>query len=172
LNPAQPIYERELYSVKRVISFLAALALVVGIPILTATSAGAAPVSAPSLSSRAHTGGEISGGTEAPTGASGIDPSCRSVSFTGSAGYIAVQTSPTGRIAWGIYMYSPENRYGLWVVSVYVGGRQVDRKVQAYEPHGSVASSQGPPGSILSIRASMTNENGEFTSVPVGCVIP
>jgi hypothetical protein len=98
--------------------------------------------------------------------------SCRSIRYSGSAGYIAVRTSSIGTVAWGIYMKAAVNRIGLWFVTVYVGERQVDHKVQAYEPHGSVPASLAKPGSIFSIRATMTNEHGDFESVPNGCLIP
>ena len=160
---------------KPIISCLAALCLLVGVTI--PAEAGAAPMANPAAVSSIDTSGGMSSaaavwGLLAATTRSSPSPSCRSVTFRGNAGYIAVQTSPAGRVTWGIYMYSPENRYGLWVVSVFVGARQVDRKVQAYEPHGSVAASQGRPGSVFSLRASMTNDNGEFTSVPDDCIIP
>jgi hypothetical protein len=68
----------------------------------------------------------------------GGSPLCGLIVCTGTAGYIAVQTSPGGVVSWGIYMYNPQNRYGVWVARVYVGKRQVDRKAQSYELHGSV----------------------------------
>jgi hypothetical protein len=85
---------------------------------------------------------------------------------------ISVQTSPGGTIAWGIYMYDPDNRYGAWVVDVMVGTKRDDRKVQDYEPHGSVASESARPGLVFSLEASMTNENGRFVNVPDRCLIP
>jgi hypothetical protein len=93
-------------------------------------------------------------------------PSCRSVAFRGTAGVISVQTSPGETIAWGIYMYDPDNRYGAWVVDVMVGTKRDDRKVQDYEPHGSVASESARPGLVFrSRRACPMRTAGSSTSL-------
>jgi hypothetical protein len=99
-------------------------------------------------------------------------PSCRHHVFRGNAGYIAVQTSPKGYVAWGIYMYKPANRWGHWEVDVFVGNRRVDHKSQNYEPHGSVSPKDAKPGRTFHIRAVMTNADGTFVNVPNACRIP
>ncbi|QXJ23083.1 hypothetical protein AGRA3207_004198 [Actinomadura graeca] len=100
-------------------------------------------------------------------------PSCRSITFTGNAGRISVQTSPGGSVAWGIYMHDPSENAGPWVVDVYVGNRRVDHKTQNYPPHGSVAPRDAKSGRIFTIKATHTDLKGRVShEVPNGCVIP
>jgi hypothetical protein len=101
-------------------------------------------------------------------------PSCRSVTFTGNGGYIAYQTSSTGTVAWGIYLYSKIEEAGPWIVSVYVNNKRVDYKIQLYAPHGSIPRSLAPKGSIVSISASHTsNYSGKvYSSIPNSCIVP
>lgn len=117
----------------------------------------------------------LSGSTLArvtPTASTASTVSCRHHTFVGNAGYIAVQTSKRGYVAWGIYMYAPQNKWGHWEVNVYVGSRRVDHKSQNYEPHGSVSPRDAKKGRTFHITATMTNENGTFVNVPNACIIP
>lgn len=100
-------------------------------------------------------------------------PSCGAVEFPGDAGKISVQTSPSGTIAWGIYLYDASKNDGPWSVDVYVGFRRVDHKDQNYAPHGSVSPGDAPSGQTFHIEATHTDLEGNFyTSVPNACVIP
>jgi RHS repeat-associated protein len=110
-------------------------------------------------------------------------PSCGSIVYPGSTGYIAVQTVPqgtpgyrvpdaSGKVVWGIYMYYPIFNYGHWTVSVQINGHQVDHKDQYYPPHGSIQPTDAPSGSVLTIQAEWTFLWFSAVSVPNACIVP
>jgi len=99
-------------------------------------------------------------------------PSCRSITYPGSAGKISVQTSSNGYVTWGIYMNDTWNRWGSWTVDVFVGKRRVDHKSQDYEPHGTVNPKDAKSGSTFHITATMSNLFGTFSNMPNECIIP
>jgi hypothetical protein len=39
-------------------------------------------------------------------------PSCISITYEGNAGYISIQTTPEGRVVWGVYMHNPARHLG------------------------------------------------------------
>jgi hypothetical protein len=78
-------------------------------------------------------------------------PSCRSYTAYGNVGYIAVQTSPTGYLQWGAYMYNARDNSGHWAVGVFINARKVDGKSQFYAPHGSLPPSTAKPGSVFTL---------------------
>ena len=100
--------------------------------------------------------------------------SCHSITYKGSAGAIHVQTSKSGYVAWGIYMYNSKLDAGPWNVDVYVGKTRVDHKDQNYALHGSVNPKDAKKGKIFHITATHhANANGKtYGSVPNECVIP
>ena len=101
-------------------------------------------------------------------------PSCRAITYRGDGGAIHVQTSPSGTVVWGIYMYDSELDAGPWTVDVYVGKRLDDQKVQDYAPHGSVNPKHAKKGAVFSITAThyATANETWYDSVPNGCIIP
>lgn len=40
-------------------------------------------------------------------------PSCKSVTFTGNSGYVSYQVSPSGYLAWGIYLFNKSEEEDL-----------------------------------------------------------
>jgi hypothetical protein len=101
-------------------------------------------------------------------------PSCRHITYRGNAGYIAVQTSKSGYVAWGIYMYNPKLDAGPWNVNVYVGTRRVDHKEQNYAPHGSVNPKDAKKGKAFHISATHTAiaNHEKYVNVRNECIIP
>ena len=110
-------------------------------------------------------------GTTAPGGSA--MPSCRRADVFGSSGTIHIQTSPSGTVAWGIYMHAYGANWGPWKVAVLVNGKQVDFKNQVYPPHGSVPPSRAPSGSVFSIAAVHVDALGRIhRSRPNACIVP
>lgn len=100
-------------------------------------------------------------------------PSCRSITYRGKAGYIAVQTSSSGYVSWGIYLYNKADEPGPWKADVFVNGKRVDGKVQEYAPHGSVSPKHATKGGTFSITASHITPSGRVVgSIPNACRIP
>jgi hypothetical protein len=64
-------------------------------------------------------------------------PSCLDHQWVGNSGVINVRTSPSRTIAWNVV--DNVDNGGQWTALVYVDDRLVDKKVQNYNPHGSVA---------------------------------
>jgi hypothetical protein len=124
---------------------------------------------------------ELGGSTDyaAAVAAAGPLPSCRSFTVKGRLGYIAVQTSPTGYVQWGSYMYRWLDNYGWWGVTVFVNGRLVDKKSQSYPPHGSLPPSVAPPGSVFSLNMAHTFLSFSWSGIRVvlvygnlTCIVP
>lgn len=101
-------------------------------------------------------------------------PSCHAITYRGNAGAIHVQTSKSGYVAWGIYMYDAKLNKGPWIVDVYVAKRRVDHKDQTYPPHGSVNPKDAKKGKIFHITAKHYADANHtwYYSVPNECVIP
>lgn len=53
--------------------------------------------------------------------------------------FIAQQKGPGAAIQWGTYP-GPKYRGDWYVVKIYMGGVRVDKKNQAYAPHGSIGA--------------------------------
>lgn len=101
------------------------------------------------------------------------NPSCSSVRFIGNAGEIAVQTSPAGRIMWGIDIYDPSGYAGFWLAIDYINGKHVNEYLRPYPPHGSMPASKAPSGAIFSLEVLGIDKFGrEYESVPNACVVP
>lgn len=92
--------------------------------------------------------------------------------WIGSAGEVTAQLGPTGFVQWGARDYTDNG--GLWLAYVSVGRRQVDRKEQAYQPHGSVNPKDFRSGQVLafSIYHVDTHGNKSLSSPDANCVIP
>ena len=98
-------------------------------------------------------------------------PSCLAHQWTGNTGVINVQTSPSRTIAWNVVDYTDNG--GLWVALVFVDDRQVDKKTQNYNPHGSVSPLDSSPGSVFRLDITHTDtQGGTSHSVPNGCIVP
>src|SRR5438067_10235533 len=78
-------------------------------------------------------------------------PSCRSVTYRGPDGFLAVQTSPSGSVAWGGGLNNKADEAGLYVIDVLVNGKRADRKNKPYLyfPHGSIPPSLAPSGATF-----------------------
>jgi hypothetical protein len=99
--------------------------------------------------------------------------SCSRTTVYGTGGYIAIQTSSTGTVAWGIYLYNKAQEAGPWSVLVYVNGVQKDKKYQNYAPHGSLPKSVAPSGSRFYITAYHISSDGKTTySGNATCIVP
>lgn len=146
--------------------------------VLAAAALAAPGSSAPALAAAPKppvvvSGGMVAGAPGAASSTARALVSCRAVEYRGSAGKIAVQTSPSGYVAWGIYFYDPAKNDGPWVVDVYVGSRRVDHKKQNYAPHGSVHPNDARSGATFRIKAEHADLQGNvYHSVPNACVIP
>lgn len=105
-----------------------------------------------------------------------LNVSCTNITFHGLSGYISVQTSPTGYLQWGIYMYNAAENAGPWWVSVYLDGVLRDYKSpprQVYAPHGSFPPQIAMSGMYFNIVASHTSLTGQsYGNIPNGCVVP
>lgn len=107
----------------------------------------------------------------ASTVASEALPSCLDHRWTGNTGVINVRTSPSRTIAWNVQDYTDNG--GLWVALIYVDNRQVDKKSQNYNPHGSVSPRDSRPGSVFRLDITHTDTQGRVShSVPNGCLVP
>ena len=103
---------------------------------------------------------------------SGPHPTCSAISFPGSHGRISVQTNSSGYVAWGIYMYNSAADAGPWTVNVFVGRKRVDRQMQGYAPHGSIAPAYATSGQVLRFEAVHTDLAGNvYVNVPNACII-
>jgi hypothetical protein len=98
-------------------------------------------------------------------------PSCLDHQWVGNTGVINVRTSPSRTIAWNVRDYADNG--GLWVALVYVDKRQVDKKSQNYNPHGSVSPRDSRPGSVFRLDITHTDSQGRISrSVPNGRIVP
>lgn len=99
-------------------------------------------------------------------------PSCLDHTWTGNAGFIAVRTSPSGTVAWGIRDYTENG--GVWNARVYVNDKLFDKKEgKTYNPHGSIPRSYAPSGAIVRFEIEHIYPNGEVSNnVPNGCIVP
>jgi hypothetical protein len=100
-----------------------------------------------------------------------VMPSCLDHQWVGDTGVINVRTSPNRTIAWNVQDH--HDNAGLWVALVYVNKRLVDKKVQNYNPHGSVSQLDSRPGSVFQLDITHTDTQGRTShSVPNGCIVP
>lgn len=147
---------------------------------MSAIGWGAAPVGAAERSVRVASAGMVWGAAPTSASSSGL-PSCDFLRYDGDAGYITVQTGPTGYLQWGIYMHNPAEDAGPWWVDVYISKDatstrrkdRVDHKEQEYAPHGRVHPRSAKSGKVFHVRARHIDLQGrESRSVTNGCVIP
>jgi hypothetical protein len=102
-------------------------------------------------------------------------PSCRSITYRGSAGYLAVQTSPSGSVAWGGGLDNKADEVGFYVISVLVNGHREDGKNAHYPyfPHGSLPPSKAPSGATFVLQVDLQSDSGHhYVNVPNACRIP
>lgn len=89
-------------------------------------------------------------------------------------GRIAVQQAgPQKAVAWGIYPVKPE---GTYVVTITIGGKTVDKKTQAYPPHGSVTYDPNnrrylESGSVFMINGTLTHPDGSEEGFYFQCTL-
>lgn len=76
----------------------------------------------------------------------------------GPDGYVGFrQLGPGLQVEWGAYLYNQFNHEnGYWDVKVYSDGRQVDRKLQHYPPHGRVNQVDVRPGKLLRVTGTVS----------------
>lgn len=111
--------------------------------------------------------------------ASGVR-SCRHYRANGNYGWVSMQyPSPGGFLTWGMSNYDHADNYGLWWVSIWVRkpsqkrARQVDYKVQDYEPHGRISPKALAPGSFVHTVGLMKPANSEnYRTIYGRCVVP
>lgn len=103
-----------------------------------------------------------------------VYPSCATFVSTGKNVTTAVQVNPkSGTLQWSVFAMPLLGMFNSYDISIRVGKRQVDHKLQPYWPHGSLPRSVAKPGNILTISGSVysaqtqTNYTGS-----VRCRIP
>jgi hypothetical protein len=102
-------------------------------------------------------------------------PSCRSVTYTGPDGFLAVQTSPSGTVAWGGGLNNKVDEVGFYVIDVLVDGHREDRKNAHYPyfPHGSLPPSKAHSGATFVLQVDLQSDSGHhYVNVTNGCRIP
>ena len=102
-------------------------------------------------------------------------PSCRSITYTGPDGFLAVQTSPSGSVAWGGGLNNKADEAGLYVIDVLVNGKRADRKNKPYLyfPHGYIPRSLAPSGATFVLQVDLQSDSGQhYVNVTNGCRIP
>jgi hypothetical protein len=102
-------------------------------------------------------------------------PSCGSITYRGPAGYLAVQTSPSGTVAWGGGLNNKADEVGFYVINVLVDGHREDGKNAHYPyfPHGSLPPSRAPRGATFVVQVDLQSDSGHhYVNVPNGCRIP
>jgi hypothetical protein len=98
-------------------------------------------------------------------------PSCLDHQWVGNSGVINVRTSPSRTIAWNVV--DNVDNGGQWTALVYVDDRLVDKKVQNYNPHGSVSPLDSRSGSVFRLDITHVDTKGKSShSVPNGCIVP
>jgi hypothetical protein len=102
-------------------------------------------------------------------------PSCRSITYRGSSGYISVQTNSSSLVAWGITMTPPSLAVGRWDVDTWLNGRKTSSGFHRtltgpYIPHGSI---QARRGQTFVVTATLVSANGRtYVNVPNACTVP
>src|SRR3982074_2905711 len=88
--------------------------------------------------------------------------SCRRITYRGPDGYLAVQTSPSGWVAWGGGLNIKADEAGHYTIDVLVNGRRADRKNQHYPyfPHGSLPPSHAPSGATFVLHVDLQSDSG------------
>lgn len=102
-------------------------------------------------------------------------PSCRSVTYPGPDGFLAVRTSPAGYVQWGGGLNIKPDEAGYYVIDVLVNGKRADRKNKhyLYFPHGSLPPSKARSGAIFVLQVDLQSDSGNhYVSVTNGCRIP
>ncbi|MEA2589912.1 MAG: hypothetical protein QOH66_2839 [Actinomycetota bacterium] len=102
-------------------------------------------------------------------------PSCGSITYTGPDGFLAVQTSPSGTVAWGGELNNKMDEAGLYLINVLVDGHREDgtNSHYLYFPHGSLPPSKAHSGATFVLQVDLQSDSGRhYVSVTNGCRIP
>lgn len=87
---------------------------------------------------------------------------------------VAVQVNPkSGTLQWGVFAMPLVGIFATYDISVRVGKRQVDYKLQPYWPHGSLPKSIARPGTTLTISGAVSSaQTGTTYYGSIRCRIP
>ena len=102
-------------------------------------------------------------------------PSCRSITYQGPDGFLAVQTSADGFIHWGGGLNIKVDEAGYYVIDVLVNGHREDRKNKPYLyfPHGSLPPSKAPSGATFVLKVDLQSDTHKhYVNISNGCRIP
>jgi hypothetical protein len=102
-------------------------------------------------------------------------PSCRSITYTGPDGFLAVQTSPSGSVAWGGELNNKMDEAGFYVINVLINGKRKDgtNNHYLYFPHGSLPPSVARSGATFVLQVDLQSDSGQhYVNVTNGCRIP
>ena len=102
-------------------------------------------------------------------------PSCRSITYRGPAGFLAVQTSPSGAVAWGGELNNKMDEAGVYAINVLVNGHPEDwvNGHYLYFPHASLPPSKAPSGATFVLQVDLQSDSGHhYVNVPNACRIP
>jgi len=107
-----------------------------------------------------------------PATASAAQPCGLNMVWAGEAGEVNASRAPSGFVRWGARSYTDNG--GLWVAYVLVGRRTVDKKVQDYQPHGSVNPKDLRTGQLLKFLVYHVDTQGKksLSRPDAECVIP
>ena len=111
--------------------------------------------------------------TVVATGTASAAEPCRiNMVWAGRVGEVNASLAPNGFVQWGARSYVDDG--GLWLAFVVVGRRTVDRKEQAYPPHGSVNRKDLRSGQVLRFLVYHvdTNGNKSVSRPDAACLIP
>lgn len=107
--------------------------------------------------------------------ASSALPSCRAITYSGSSGYISVQTNSSSKVAWGITMTPLSLSVGRWDIDTWLNGKKTTSGFHRtttgpYIPHGSI---QARKGQTFVVTATLVSANGRtYRNVPNACTVP
>jgi hypothetical protein len=89
-------------------------------------------------------------------------PSCRSITYPGPNGFLAVHTTMEGRVQWVGGLNIKLDEAGYYVIDVLVNGKRADRKNKhyLYFPHGSLPPSIAPSGATFVLQVDLQSDSG------------
>jgi hypothetical protein len=90
--------------------------------------------------------------------ASAVEPCRLNMAWAGKVGEVNASFAPNRYVQWGARSYVDDG--GVWLAFVVVGRRTVDRKEQAYPPHGSVNPKDLRSGQVLRFLVYHVDTNG------------